>query len=126
MRKKNHPDQLWLDFTEKRKAFDAAADALEASARALVEARAVPPPSPLRKVVNRLVGVLVDQSGLPFHAAWVLAYHELHARSGYHAVAASGAGTHLDQVEKDGRMGELLETLRDMLRSPAYARQGAV
>lgn len=71
-----------------------------------------------RKTANRLVGILSTQRGLPFHSAWVLAYHELYNRTGFHAVVSSkGDGTHLDAVESAGRMEDLIESLLTMLRA---------
>lgn len=70
----------------------------------------------LRKTINRLVGVLAAQSGLDYAAVWVLAYHELHRRTGFHAVVESkGEGTHLDAVAHAGHLPALRDVLLSML-----------
>jgi hypothetical protein len=90
-----------------------------------ISATSTPPDAAidLKPAVKRLVGILVDQSGLSFHTAWVLAYHELFKRTGFHAVTAcKGNGVILDAVERAGKMGELQQAVIQMLQSPEYAK----
>lgn len=102
-RMRNHPDQLWFDF-------DKAPTPREEAAKA-----------ELRESTRRLVGVMADQSGRPFHEMWVLAYHELYRATGFHAVSSSrGRGKHLDAVEKAGRMQDLHDVVRSMLTAGGF------
>jgi hypothetical protein len=130
--KPGDPEQLELDFAKKRAELETAIDAF-ALAASNMAGRFGPNEevdkgvAGLRKTVRRLVGILVDQSGLPFHAAWVMAYHELHARTGFHAVAEGEpeGGAFLDNVAKAGKLPELVGAVSEMLRSPEYARRKA-
>lgn len=128
--KPGDPEQLELDFAKKRAELETAIDAF-ALAASNMAGRYGPneevdkATAGMRKTVRRLVGILVDQSGLPFHAAWVMAYHELHAKTGFHAVA-DGAGesdVYLDNVEQSGHLPDLVTTVSDMLRRPEYAKR---
>ena len=122
--------QLTLDFHASRKELKAAVDKFGKTASAIIKATSDNPEAgpevsdemkALRKQINRLIGILAEQSGLSFHAAWVLAYHEHHERTGFHAVAASGGkGTHLDQIAKEGHLPELQKTVVGMLTNDAY------
>ena len=122
--KLDSPNQLWLDFEQSRDEMKDAVDKFSKAAAAVAEAHENPETETLikdevkemREVINRLVGVLASQTGMPFHAVWVLAYHELHQQTGFHAVAASGGkGTHLDAVQEAGRLPDLQKTVTGML-----------
>ena len=132
MKKTKHDiNQLQLDFNASKDALKSAVDKFDEAASALMEATTDNPEAgpevsdemkALRAQINRMVRILADQSGLPFHTVWVLAYHELHGRTGFHAVAESkGKGTHLDQVQKAGKLPEFQETVAGMLTSADYA-----
>lgn len=78
----------------------------------------------VRGTINRLIGILCDQTGLDFHKMYILAYHEHFKRTGFHPVAAShGEGTHLDAVEEAGQMDNLRETVEGMLVKPEFGRE---
>ena len=116
--------QLELDFQQKKEALNTAVEQFSSAAEALAGSPAQPAPSEqseaLRGEAKRLVGILRDQSGIGYHAVWVLAYHELFKRTGFHAVEP-GNKTHLDRVEEEGRMQDFIEAVAAMLRDPAYA-----
>lgn len=83
------------------------------------------PTETVRATVRRLVGILVDQSGMSYHTIWVLAYHELFERTGFHAVAVGGKqneATFLNMVAQAGRMDELKEVIIEMLQKKEYRR----
>jgi hypothetical protein len=73
--------------------------------------------------LRRLVGVLSTQSGMCFHQAWVMLYHEHFKRTGVHVIAASGGAdaAHLDYAEREGELPRLLETVMVMLTDDRYA-----
>lgn len=123
--KKEH-DQLLLDFERSSNDLKVAVDNFGKAADALAGSHKNPETGAMvndemmetRRAINRLVGVLATQTGMKFHTVWVMAYHELHARIGFHAVAASrGKGTHLDAVEQAGHLSALQETVESMLTS---------
>lgn len=127
--------QLELDFTEARTNLAQAVTHFDAAAAAWACGLADEAPTAsdaihaeiamMRVTVKRLVGILVDQSGLPFHAAWVMAYHELYKATGYHPVAhgkQTAQKVLLDQVQADGKLEELQETVTKMLIDPKYER----
>lgn len=75
--------------------------------------------------VKRLIGCISDALGLPFHECYVLAYHELFKRTGFHPVvesARNGATTHLELVEQRGMLGELVEAASTVLTSGGARR----
>lgn len=132
--KGDDPNQLLLEFETSQSEMKKAVDRFSAAAQALAKSHDNPETAAMvddeilatRKVINRIVGVLADQTGLPFHTVWVLAYHELHKRTGYHAVADSaGKGTHLDAVQSAGRLDDLQDTVAGMLVDGNYTRKGA-
>jgi hypothetical protein len=129
-------NQLELDFTTARKDLREAAERFDNAAGAWSNAIGNTLPEVaqqvhfeanlVRSTVKRLVGILVDQSGLPFHAAWVLAYHELFKASGYHPAAEgqiAATTVFLDRVQAAGKLEELQETVAEMLKDPRYAKK---
>jgi len=127
-------DQLLLDFETRHEALKVAAQGLDEIAGEIATFRSEPPskhePAPsgeqeMRRTLNRLAGVLSAQSGLPFAVVWVLAYHELHARTGFHAVAASNArGTYLDAAAAGGHLRTLQDVMLEMLSDPKFKAGG--
>lgn len=124
-------EQLLLDFETSSSELKTALDRLDRAVHELDRAGGTnPQPAdlesvPLRKTVNRLVGVLSAQSGLPYAVVWVLAYHELFALTGFHAVAASkAAGAHLDAVEEAEALPALRDVLLTMLVDPERTKVG--
>ena len=123
VRKKVDEKQLLFEFMAAGARLQAAvSDFLEVAQR-LQEAAPPANQSGIRATARRLVGILVDQSGLPFHVAWVMAYHEHYLRTGFHAAAKNqSAGTHLDVVEEAGQLPEFVKTVRGMLISKDYRK----
>jgi len=135
MKKKTDPQQLELDFVTAKVHLIDAAEKFDIAAKAwsqslMGEAPAAAPvidmeQQMLRGTVRRLVGILVDQSGLPFHAAWVMAYHELHKATGYHPVVngvRTCKQTFLDVVQAEGKLEELRDTVLKMLQDKEYGK----
>lgn len=80
--------------------------------------------SHLRCEVNRLVGVVVGQSGHDYRSVWVLAYHRLFKRTGIHVVARAASEGTRDQLgfaESQGLLSDLIAVLADMLVDDKYA-----
>ena len=134
MPRKKEANQLLLDFTTSRDTLKGALDMFAKATAALAGSLDGRNPETklmideeekaTRQAIRRMVGVLADQSGLDFHACYTLAYHELHKKTGFHAVVASkGRGTHLDAVEKAGRLPDLQDTVSEMLTDDRYFRR---
>ncbi len=122
-------DQRTFEFMQAGEELKVAVDKFTKAAKLLQKAeqqQVVPNEDEfLRNTIRRLVGILVDQSGLSFHAAWVLAYHELHKRTGFHAVVQAAVdkdATLLDAVQRKGLLPQLQETVAGMLMAPEYSR----
>lgn len=122
-----------LEFEESRDDVKRAVDRFGKAAEALAKEDENPETEALiteevretRAVINRLVGILASQTGMDFHAVWVLAYHELHNQTGFHAVVESGGkGTHLDAVQKAGKLSDLCNTVTGMLTDERFDRKG--
>jgi hypothetical protein len=132
-KKKTDSCQLMLDFERSMNDLKVAVDKFGDAASKLVAARTDNPEAgpevdeetkALRTQVNKLVRILADQTGLDFHTVWVLAYHEHHQRTGFHAVAEGKAkGPHLDVIQSSGQLPKLQETVVGMLTDPKYGRK---
>lgn len=123
--------QLELDFNKAKEDLMQAACRFEQAAQNLaqqnkdsrtpVDASA----DELRATVRRLVGCLVTQSGLPYPAAWVMAYHELYKDTGFHPIivgARMSSKTFLDAVQLAGKLDDLKDTVLKMLGLKQYAK----
>ena len=144
-RKKNHKDQLQLDFSknpdreallkEFTKRRDELQQALLDFSKATTDlAAAADGGNPetgdmvqdetkeTRAAIRRMIGILSRQSGLPFDLLYTAAYHDLYKATGFHAVAEDkGRGTHLDAVEKAGKMADLEGVVTGMLTDERFA-----
>jgi hypothetical protein len=129
---KHDLNQLMLDFEnggrmarETAELFGRGMDALQELQGSSAIATGTTSYAEERRVVNRLVGALAAQSGLTFAVVWVLAYHALCTKNGFHAVVASGGkGAHLDAVANAGYLPVLRDVLLEMLVDPQYKAGG--
>jgi hypothetical protein len=67
----------------------------------VTRAKVTPAQDFLRARIRQQVGVLSCARNISFHEAWILSYHRLFERTGFHAVTESarrGLKTHLDAV----------------------------
>ena len=134
-RKKADPaqTQLQLDFESARTALQGAVDnyvgAAIAAATCPVSAKAVKKAaksdaSALRAQVNKMACRVAGQSGRDHRDVWILAYHLLFKRTGFHAVAEAANSKIEDRlglVEKKGFLGTLMEVFADMIVAPGFA-----
>lgn len=127
------PNQLLLNFEQSREKMKAAVDEFGAAAQAVADSHENPETATMvkeelqdtRESINRLVGVLASQTGMPFHSVWTLVYSKLHQRTGFHAAAASeGKGTHLDAVQKAGKLPALKTAVTKLLKEKRYNKRG--
>lgn len=77
----------------------------------------------LRGGVNRLMRILHTQCGMSYHVLWVLAYHRMFTRTGFHAIAeglAAPGRAHLDAVQAAGLMSDMQAVVAEMLTDPEF------
>ena len=118
---------ILAEFQESRRNLQKAVDKFGKAFESLLEASKNPEVKEgddiLRKAVNRSIRILADQSGMAIHTVWVLAYHELFKKTGFHAVVENSTpnGKHLDKVQEAGKLEDLMEVVKDMLMSDEFS-----
>lgn len=118
-------EQLLLDFEEKQQSLIKATSEFQDAASALNSAKKEEGQY-LRNTIRRLVGVISLQSGVSFPSVWVIAYHDLYKETGFHAVVESkGVGSHLDVVQRAGRLQDLHKVVLRLLESSQFEPKGS-
>lgn len=116
MRKKDNPNQLWLNFDQAVTEFQTASSNLAAAAKALVEAQPSAKPAvdktlkAERAKVVAMIKVHARHKRIHWQHMWHIAYEELRKRTGFDAPvkALQWGGSQLDAVVRAGKLPKLI------------------